>query len=246
LAKKSEKPGAGKGDIQRIFDQLKQLEDENQRLQKEVEGRRSERARLIKDLRQEHKRAGERVKRLDTRLQAGQERLKQLQGLVARLRQLQNQKETLIEKLAMRFQQMQAPASTGTETEKHPAGPARAEGKDGPTRTPAGGKGSPGETRNRSSEATENTGEARIAGPSSRKGAAGPPGANSKPSGTVGKTDTRSAAEDPNQGRASKELPADPGVGDIRAQLGSLLEDVKNMKRTRLKLEKEIDRLKGD
>ena len=85
--KKSEdKKQAGQGDLKRILDQLRQLEEENGRLQKEVETRRKERARLIQDLRNQHKRAGERVKRLDARLQAGAEKLKQLQQLVARLR----------------------------------------------------------------------------------------------------------------------------------------------------------------
>ncbi|MCB1167324.1 MAG: hypothetical protein KDK33_14275, partial [Leptospiraceae bacterium] len=87
MAKKSEKPtdkkssdSAGKVDLQRILDQLRQLEDANAKLQKEVQSRRKERARLIQDLKEQHKRAGQRVKLLDARIQAGAEQLKQLQG----------------------------------------------------------------------------------------------------------------------------------------------------------------------
>ncbi|MCB1304266.1 MAG: hypothetical protein KDK37_08310 [Leptospiraceae bacterium] len=219
MAKKSEKPtdkkssdSAGKVDLQRILDQLRQLEDANAKLQKEVQSRRKERARLIQDLKEQHKRAGQRVKLLDARIQAGAEQLKQLQGLVARLRELQQQKEALIEKLAIRLEMearsMAAPgnavsASDNAGTGKMPAKPANAAVKP-----------------------------AKKAPPASKKAAAGPPS-------TAAKTSSAPAPKPP-------AAQSSGGLGSLKEELGALLNDVKNMKRTRVKLEKEIDRLKGD
>ncbi|MCB1168252.1 MAG: hypothetical protein KDK33_19005, partial [Leptospiraceae bacterium] len=73
---------------------------------------------------------------------------------------------------------------------------------------------------------------AKKAPPASKKAAAGPPS-------TAAKTSSAPAPKPP-------AAQSSGGLGSLKEELGALLNDVKNMKRTRVKLEKEIDRLKGD